>query len=429
MKLMHPDEKLKIIDELEELKVPFRHFWGLCDIYFTDNIPTACISFYKENIALQINKTFWDELPRKAQLFIICHEQEHLILDHFYRLKFSEGDARNKNIAADIVVNHKLIRNYDFEKTDLPKWEKYCWLDTVFPGKDVPDNKTAHFYYNLLNQKDETSGEDGQPSSGDAARDAVGDAFDSHEQGGEIPRQVMDKLKEIVSEYVKEQTAELSDDEKQQWIEDNCLDEHAEHDHNYDTTGFGNRTQTHHVKRTNDNIWKTLHSKMQPGLCKDKLHNHWIFRQRNHHLLPDDLMLPATHTIDIPKQVRVHVYMDTSGSCSSNALRFLKLAVTLPKKLFDIKMFGFGTTVYEVDLTPPYTLKGFGNESYQAVSNHVDEHGKNIDGVIVFTDGYSPQATITHPRKWHWLITPDGSTSTIDSKCNIYDLANFKWHG
>ena len=416
MKKLSPDQKLKLIEDLEERQVPFRQFWNLSDIYFTDTIKTACVQFHGDKVQMLFNEDFWNLLPYVGQLFVICHEQMHLLFNHFRRLRFEEGDVRLKNIAADVSVNHFLIRNYDFDKTDLPNWEKYCWVDTVFPKEDISDNETALYYYTLL----KTRQEGGIPCP-------LAGLVDEH-SSSEIPPDLMKKFSDMLNDFINEQTEGMSDDEKEKWLEE--LDSEIEDVmFNYDTTGFGHGKQTHYIKVSPDNNWKSVYKNIPKRLFKIKNSTHWLTKPRNHMLLPPDLMLPSTfetHEVDV---VRVHVYLDSSGSCVNHAKRFLESSLTLPKKMFKVTIFGFGTKVYEIDTKPPYNLKGFGNESYQAVSDHVDQFMKQIDAVLVFTDGYSKSPSIKQPDKWHWFITPSGSTNMIPSGCHTYELEKLHWTG
>lgn len=428
---MTANEKLAIIDELEELKVPFRRFWDLSDIYFVDTIKTACVRIHNNRIQLLFNEEFWNSFPRKAQLFVVCHEQTHLIFNHIERLRFDEGDVKNKNIAADLVTNHFLVRNYDFEKTDLPNWERYCWVETIFPGSSIPDTETAPYYYTLLKSKGENGGGDGAPlenKEGGDGTDSLPGLVDEHNFDS-LPADVKKQLSDILDEFIKEQTENMDEDEKTEWFEKYSQEYHEEYETNYNPNGMGNGKQHHDIKVAPDNNWKSVYKNIPKSILKTKTQSHWLNRSRNHELLPSDLMLPSDFEVDEDSIVRVHVYLDSSGSCISHAKHFLISSLTLPKKFFDVKYFGFGTQVYEIDPKPPYNLKGFGNESYPAVSRHVDSCNKKLDAILVFTDGHSAAPIIKHPKKWHWFITPNGTHKNIPKGCWVYDLAKLHWTG
>lgn len=409
------DMKASIIDSLDDMRVPFRTFWNICDIYFTDEVKTAMVTCYNENIAILINETFWKSLSERGQLFVLCHEQLHVMSNHFNRMKFNDGkNTTLKNIAADLSINHALINHYGFKKEDLADWKNYCWIETIFPHQAIPDNETCEFYYMLLISQSEC----------DNCTKLTQDSFDDHSMGDDVSEKYHKKLQE----YIDNNTKEMSEKEKQKWIEEleEVIDEYSQ---SLDTEGMGNTTQTHAPKVTPDNNWKAVYKNIPKSLYKAKTRSHWISRQRNHLLLPDDLMLPTDWEDQEEHVVRCHVYLDSSGSCINHAQHFLESSLSLPKKMFDITFFGFGTKVYELQKTPPYALKGFRNESYAAVSQHVDSCRKKLDAVLVFTDGFSRKVTPKNPEKWYWFITPKGSHNYIDPRCNVYDLDALHWKG
>ena len=139
-------------------------------------------------------------------------------------------------------------------------------------------------------------------------------------------------------------------------------------------------------------------------------------------------MMPGNFEVSYQEKVVVHVYLDTSGSCVDHAAHFLRSALSLPPNMFEVKLHGFCHDVYELPNKPPFHLVGFGAENYFAVEDHVEEQ-KRVDAVMVFTDGFSQMVTHEHPQKWHWFITPDGTTENIDPKARTYLLHKFGWKG
>lgn len=410
MEQISPEQKEELIDALEDRRVPFRQFWALSDIYFTDKVPTAGVCYSDKRIWLLVNPSFWNDLTPDGRLFVLCHEQMHIVMDHYHRLRFKDGDVRRKNVAADVSVNHMLIRNYDFEREVLPNWKKFCWVETVFPDQAISDNETAQFYYSLLRQiPDDELG---------------GDPLDDHTGYGEIPDDIRREIRKLISDYVKEQTEGMSDQEREQWLEDlgGELSNHSQ----IAGVGFGSDEQQHTPPPRQSHKWKRIYKLIPKTAYKEKNVPQWSSRQRNHMLLPDDLILPSTREVDTPDIVRVHVYLDTSRSCIVDAKYFLESAVALPSKLFDIKLFGFTTEVYDINPNPPHRLRGFGGTSFHAVHRHVKQAG-HLDAIIVFTDGHASTIHPEQPRAWHWFITPGGSVGHIDPRCHVYNLAELNW--
>ena len=402
------DERLALIDRLEDRGLFIDALWNLSDLYYTDSIKTAAVSLSGDRIRMLFNKEFYESLGYNGQMFVVCHEQLHIMSNHFERMEFGQGDSKNKNIAADVSINHALERNYFFERTDLPEWEKYCWTDTVFPNQMVSDNETAEYYYMLLKQKE------------DRGEAITGEPIDEHspDGGDNTPSKIIKEAIAAGQKQLKEQLeADDSGDGEIPADLSNELDKEVMH---------GSGSQTHNTKAKASKSWKSIYMQIPKSLAASRHGTHWISRNRNHRLLPSGLMMPGDFEISYQEKVQVHVYLDTSGSCVDHAIHFLKSALTLPPNLFEVNMFGFCANVYELPKKPPFRLHGFGAECYQSVENHVNEQ-KRVDAVMVFTDGHSKQVEHENPRKWHWFITPDGTTDNIDRKCNTYMLEKFGW--
>ena len=406
------DEKHDLLDQLDTRGLYLHSLWGLSELFWTTKVETAAVMLHKDTISMVFNPDFWAPLSPEAQLFVVVHEQLHLMSDHFRRMKFSEGDAKNKNMAADVAINHMIVRNFGFDRTCIPEWEKYCWVDTVFKGMSVSDNQTAEYYYALLKQLEELG-------------KAIGDAMtmDDHQYGEDGDKsKPSEKVREAI-QNARQETREM--------IEEQEGSEPTSEDFNQTDVDkipmHGTSEQIHKEYVRPGKNWKQLYNKIPRTIMDERTESHWVHQARRHTLLPTDLMMPGESLINVPDRVNVNVYLDTSGSCIDHARYFLRSALTLPPNQFEVNMFGFCETVYPVGQTPPnYGLKGFGAESYPAVVDHVEKWGR-LDAIFVFTDGYSPYISPPNPKKWHWLITPGGTQDTIDPKCNIYNLAKFNW--
>ena len=402
---------LEITDDLESRNLCFRKLWEVCDVVVTSEIDTACVRLTGNSVQFMFNDVMWQTMTPVFKAFVLCHEQMHLMQNHFNRLHFEYGDAALKNIAADLTINHCLIRNYDFDRQrDIPEWEKYCWVDTVFDDPEgISTNETVEYYYALLKSKQ--------------LKDGVA-TMDDHSTWTEISDEIRKILDEDIKQHVADNTQGLPADETEQWLDEfnDMLDT------SMSTTGFGNGSQQWDLPKTHNSNWKYIYYQIPRSLHKEQTESNWIATQRRYAMLPNELMLPTDHEVTVDHVVRVNVYLDTSGSCIDHAKHFLESALSLPNKLFKVTVCGFCTEVYDVPTRPPYNLRGFGNESYQKVSDHVDAAGK-LDAVIVFTDGYSAKITPTHPTKWHWFITPNGTTKNIDARCHTHDLTKYNWTG
>ena len=407
-------ERLDLIDRLDDHGLFIDALWGLSDLYYSDHINTACVQMKDDRIKMIFNKQFYDNLGERGQMFVVCHEQLHIMSDHFNRLDFAGGDGPLKNKAADVAINHSLVRNYFFEREDLPDWERYCWTETVFPDMDVSDNETAEYYYMLLKQMKDQDKESG------------GEELDEHDpdDDGNKPS---DQIKEAI-ENAQDQLEEILDasDDGDAPAEDRPADmEEILDKRSFDTSNEQDHSFSVKPKPA---LWKQLFLQIPKSISATRNGTHWIERNRNHRLLPSSLMMPGNFESSYQEKVVVHVYLDTSGSCVDHAEHFLRSALTLPPNMFKVKLHGFCHDVYELPKKPPYKLVGFGAENYFAVEDHVEDQ-KRVDAVMVFTDGYSSMVQHENPQKWHWFITPDGITDNIDPKAKTYLLQNYGWRG
>lgn len=401
------EERMTLVERLDDKGLFLRSLWGLTEVYYTDQVKTAAVQIVNDTIQMVFNKEFWESLGPDGQLFVVCHEQLHLMMDHFKRLRFDLGDAGMKNKAADVAINHMLIRNYYFVKEHLPNWERYCWVTTCFPEQKVTDNETAEYYYALLKQRQEKN------------EDIGGETLDDHQFGdadGGEHKSLPPKIKEAIKEAAKE-------------VEEHCNNNDVG-DGNHELqagTESGNHDQVHNTYVKPKKSWKKVYKKIPKRLAGTKIKPHWLFTERRQHLISTTTMMPGNMEVDNHDKVKVHVYLDTSGSCIEDAKYFLEQSLSLPRKLFDVKIFGFDCKVYPVSRTPPYKLTGFGGTSFQTIVNHMENSPGTVDAALVFTDGFAPKAICKHPKKWHWFITPDGTDQLVPDNSNTYMLIDFDW--
>jgi len=163
---LNPQEWSQITSGLELHHALFYQMWILGKPFFDTSIPTAGVSFdYNgDYIGFTFNPTFWKQLSLEEKRFIICHECMHVISEHGIR-GINANDPNAANVAMDVSVNHSLVNNFNFDrnklisKIDFGQKDKnsikelkdeLCWVDTVFPGKNLPTNGSFEFYLNQM---------------------------------------------------------------------------------------------------------------------------------------------------------------------------------------------------------------------------------------------------------------------------------------
>lgn len=399
MNKLKESDKLILLDQLEYHNLFFRTLWEVSEIYLCETTTeTALVTIDDDHIRFVFNPVFWNKHSLKFKLFVICHEQLHLMLDHINRLAFNTGNIQLKNIAADISVNHMLIRNYDFDRdVDIPDWRNFCWVDTVFIDKpNIPTNETAEYYYaqlisNNISCDQSTIDDHGKfdPITNKAVTQAIDTASSQwvNQPPSNIP---LEYWKEQIQSHIQNKVVQIVDIQPKK------------------------------------QSWKAVYNRIIKSIFEQKQIDCWYSTDRRYTLLPNDLMLPSVREIDVYSKVKVHIYLDTSGSCVEDAKYFLNSSFTFDKDLFEIKRFGFDVNVYDIPNKPPYKLKGFGGTSFNCIQKHVNSCTQ-VDAVFVFTDGDADLITPINPIKWFWMILPNGTKSNIYSKCNIIDLAKYNW--
>ena len=168
MSKISSEEWMQISNELERFHAIFYKIWSVGKPTFNTEIETASVEFDSRGnyIQFSFNPIFWNNLSLDGKLFVICHEMLHILLNHGKRSKnLNQANKVCANICLDIVVNHLLINNFNFEKNTVEQSIKYalqleniekknvlCWVDDVFPQNNFPQDECFEFYLNKYKQ-------------------------------------------------------------------------------------------------------------------------------------------------------------------------------------------------------------------------------------------------------------------------------------
>lgn len=430
MKRISNEEWFAISHALEEHHTVFYKLWQMGRPCFTKEIPTAAVQFDEngEFVWFHFNPNFWDSLNFNNKLFVICHEALHIILNHGLRTK--EAGKKNRaaiNVAMDIVVNHALVNKFGFIRNQIQNGETYCWVDRVFPDKNLPNDELFEFYYN---QFERTYG-DGNPGDGDHG-DPDGQGVpgmrtvDSHEgldgQGGD---KVIDKLNESLTNQEKESLK-------------STIDKHFQKSEKNAKAGTGTGGQwvfansATVIKRK----WETVIKKWAKKYIVDKSKDveQWARLNRRLTCVSKDMFIPSEMEFedeDAEKtKINVWFYLDTSGSCWDLKDRFFTAALSLPKDKFDIRLFCFDTKVQETTLESKKVYGG-GGTSFDILEKEIqmEMNSKGMpypEAVFVITDGYGDNIKPEFPEKWYWFLTAGGTKSHISKECKFFSLEDYE---
>jgi hypothetical protein len=281
-------------------------------IFTTDGTRTASVRLEPDgSITFLINRKFWKRLNQTDREFTIAHEGLHVLLRHLLRISgFADREAANW--AADLVVNHALIDEYSFVRSDLSIGDKLCFTDTVF-GKQaakIPTDESMEYYYTLLKRK----------------QIKVAFQFDEH---GRLKPKVFERMLQRLEREIDA----LSDEEKRQiqrQLEDLQrrfdnrplpADEQRLRGENSRGTERGDVILRVDVQPERKRKWETV---IQRNMLKllPKERQFWI-RSRRQVLLPDEFLLPSTWAVEERSvdKIEVFFFLDTSGSCLKYAER------------------------------------------------------------------------------------------------------------
>jgi len=432
------NEYFEIVKELRKHHSLFAQFWTVGHILEIDHpkMPTACVRFDKKSgagVQFCVNPQFWATLNSHSKAFVIAHEIMHVYLDHGRRSL--NLDPEMANIAQDVVINHYLVDCFDFDRNEITFADKYCWLDTVFPGRDdVEPNRCFEYYYQKLQEQggapqsgdgegeagegEGQPGGTGQPGEGDGnqtvdVHDFVGDDDD------EIDEDLLDAIQKAADDLMDRITEGEVDDFEQ--IVENGNDDESDKLEEQKRSKAGAMAGTMQKRIRLGRIvkkpkWETVIAKELgrfQGRQQDVDLQLWTRPNRRLAGMGDDLILPAdvTETIPVRDRVDVWFFQDTSGSCVDLAKRFFAAAASIPEDRFRIRMFCFDTKVYETSLKSG-KLYGFGGTAFQPMEDKIqailkdEPKTKYPQAVFVVTDGEAwSKMHCEFPERWHWFLT------------------------
>ena len=421
------DEFFKISRQLEDFHAIFYRLWEMGKPTFSEQLSTAAVGFDKDGIALQFiwNPKYWESLDEYSRLFVFCHEMMHIVLNHGVRIR--DCDSKElANVCIDIVVNHMLVKKFNFDRDRINGQENFCWVDTVFKEKEVSplDNKSFEYYYVAL--IDELIGK--------GLEDITSQLVDEHDMLD--PQAFVDTLKDL--------NESLSNDEKEN-LKD-MITRHFQPDKDSNSKPGGQEAGTgvggiwtfagvHKVKKKKkwETVIKNWASKAVKFATKER--QQWILKHRRLTLINSgNLFLPSeTEVEDLDydnDKIDVWLVMDTSGSCWNLKDRFFKAADSLDPRKFNLRLFCFDTVVQETTLASR-RIYGGGGTRFDIIEEHIQETIKKEkikypSAIFLLSDGYGNRVVPQYPERWFWFLTNYGSKNYIPNKCNVYKLSNYE---
>jgi hypothetical protein len=455
---MSKKEWLEICEGLEPYHAVFYKMWHLGKPVFTNEIPTACVQFDKvgQCITWKFNPNFWNDCSFYKKMFVICHEALHILLNHGQRFNKPEL-AEIANVAMDVAVNHSLVSRFGFVREQISEHEQLCWVDTVFPnekykGFPVPDDQCSEFYLNLLRKKKpQSKNNNGTPSNNNGTPSpsqgkgtpSPESSQGSKQKGKSQPYKTLDSHTfsdqgDDFSNIIKKLDQELSNDEKKELR--NFLDKQV--DDEYGRKAGTSPSSLIYVipdeilKTKKKEKWETVIKKWTVKALSnlDYETEQWARIHRRNSELDRNLFLPSELDDEDckleKKKIKLHFYLDVSGSCYHLKDRFFKAAMSLNPKYFDINLNVFNTDVFHVDIKNPEACPVGGGTAFDIIEDDIQRHmreteSKYPDAVWIVTDGGGTDVNPEKPERWYWFLSED-YTHHIPKKSPKFMLEDYE---
>lgn len=412
---------MQIARELENHNVLFYYFWDLGKPKFTEEIETACVTFDREGnfTSFLFNPNFWISCSHNKRKFVICHEILHVLFQHGKRMK--GDDFHLNNIAMDITINHTLLRKFNFKKEELDGWEKFCFVETIFEDKNIPNDRNFEYYFSLLQDKNIKNNSEYFSTIDDHNK------LENHEDSEEIMSGIGEKVE-----------SNFNEEEKKEWEEQ--LETEGLNKEFFENTEAGKGKGFfeyifHKEKVAVKKKWESIIIKW----VNNRKTNHykdeesWLVQNKRFSAIKTDFSIPYLKDEEIITDKKdknnLFFFQDVSGSCVHLIDRFFKAANSIPKERFNIRIFTFDTDVSEIDIKNP-KIKIGGGTSFSIIEQYIQfiikqEKIKYPDAVFIITDGYGNVVKPEKPQNWHWFLSSNYK-KFIPNNSNSYNLKDFE---
>ncbi len=362
----------------------------------TQAIPTACVVFSSISgtpLSVKFNYGFWSKLNLQERAAIIAHEMLHVILNHGKR-QIDLLDKKLANIAMDICVNEILDSEFQINPEYAAVLKEAVYLDKIDPN--LEKGRCFEYYYKNISKE----------SISDFTSIDIHDWMNAHNIHPSDIDQMIERMKKngldmkSIFDLIKKLRLKHGGSEPgilEKIFEKNDLSEYR--------------------KARWSKVIKKIIKKVELNYVND---DDW-FRSGRRQIDNEEFIIPFNETLDeVTAKRNIHMFLDTSGSCSEWSNSFLGSALYFPNNNYNVNLYSFDTRIYKINAKKP-KLNGFGGTSFDSISRYVNDTIKKYDAIIVLTDGYGDNSIYKKPKLWHWIMTTD-YTQLIPSSSNIYAL-------
>ncbi len=401
------------------------------------DVPSACVGFDKQGCCIEFmfNEGFWDSITPKERKFVIYHEMLHVIYSHGIRT-IDTKTPQATNVCLDIVVNEKLLSDYNFNRKDLPnlfEMKRVCLIENIFPDrKDVKPEQCYEYYYGLYKKDMAEAIKNGK------VKVVLSDTLDGHDSlsefiDDEAVNEIVEKLQnELSTKEVERLDKKLTEEEKKDQKTANAngdSNQQSDGGKKPGTISAGIEKILGRMKIVKKRKWETVINKFTEKYTKVDKVEHWS--RQNYRLtnLHSQFEFPGNLWYEHREKNRVGLLLalDTSGSCVHLAERFYRAALSIPDDTFDVHIINFDTRAFYVSKEDALLGKSYGHggtcirciEEY--IQTNMVPNGKYPDACFVVTDGeFNPINRPEKAERWQFFLSKDDRRAIpADSKVHL----------
>lgn len=335
--------------------------------------------------------------PLKEIIFIVCHEIEHIILNHPAEMAKANPTMnpdvhKRLNYAVDASVNDRLRFEIEHENRAFMSVPDDCILSEtlrkMFSLRNVRPLENYVYYYNLIKSRDvppdENDGSDGDASDQIITIQNCGEPVDHDWQAGEDADEIAAIIKEFINASV-----EMMDDEIRGLMPARFLE------------------QVRIINEPPKISWQRLLKKYIGTISagKRKTRTKLNRRQPNRYDLSGEMN---------DKMLKIVVAIDTSGSVTGHEIAqiFNEIFAILAKRRYCITVIECDSEIQRIYLVhKPSDVKsdvaGRGGTAFTPVIELINSDHYYRDALLIyFTDGYGEEK-IPRPLTYRnlWVIT------------------------
>ncbi len=361
------------------IKEPFYGIFLLgMNKHFGNECSTACV--YKDgiNCALSINEEFWNSLESDdMRVAVLKHELSHILFKHIFASQYY-GDPDHFNVAADAEVNSyiPLLQNDPY----------------VYPAKFNLDNElgTKYYYNNIPTDNEYEQPDDGSGSGGKPNHVDDHSSWSGFEGISEAEKDIIDHQIDYMAKETAEQVSKMAGSIPGQ---------------------FKGYIDSLFVQKPQIFNWKAYFRRLIGTIRSEEIRK---TRRK------ESKRFAGAAGLKKDKKTEILVAIDTSGSVSNKELcDFFSEINNVYKSGAVVKIIEFDHAlqrVYDYSGKWDGSISGRGGTSFEIPIDYYNEHRRDYQTMIVFTDGYANIENLNPQGPVIWVITSEGSRQNYPGK-------------